>query len=267
MRQLPVLFLLAASGSAAAADTSLAEHSVRTLVDDDEPTEGGEVASARKRKKADGGTPPHFEVGMRARRMTLPKGVMNLWYHDANSPAWPLDDEERPGVSGWSYGLEFTIQNQASNYVFWFDYLDSEMPEGYWDDVEDPPDPFDGDWIRPSNNVGMSMFGFDYTQDVALVKPKNTKGAFGMSLIVGGGVGLGIITGEFDRWIQDDNVPSYELVSQGVPPNAPDKVTRVFPILDLNLGVKFLFAERGFIRFEGGIHTLLFYGMSAGYRF
>lgn len=209
-----------------------------------------------------------FEVGLRTRRISLPRDFLDFQFTDQDSDGWPIDTD-RPYINGFAYGMEFVIQSEKTAGIIWFSYWDSNMPEGYWDEVEDPPDYADGDWLRPTPNLGLITFGGDYAYAVPMVKLSQTRQAFGMDFMVGGGLGLGLMVGQLDRWIPSDSgEPAYVLVEQGEPPSDnPKKIPRVWPIVDVNLGFRFNFGDRVTLRLEGGLHTLLYYGGSLGFRF
>jgi hypothetical protein len=209
-----------------------------------------------------------MEIGLRGRRVSVPRGIMDLWYTDSDVPGWPLPGRERPFINGWAYGLEFVVKSNRTNGIFWFEWLDSSMPEGYWDDVEDPPNPVDGDYIVPSANLGLLTFGADYAYEVPMVRLDQTKGAFGLGFVAGGGLGLAVMVGKMDKWQQSEtDVPSYVLYDQGAAPNGTKDVPRIYPMVDINVGLRFNFGDRVVIRFEGGLHTMLYYGASAGFSF
>jgi hypothetical protein len=209
-----------------------------------------------------------MEIGLRLRRMTVPRGIMDLWYSDEDTPGWPLPGEERPFINGWAYGLEYVVKSNRTNGIFWFEWLDSAMPAGYWDDVEDPPNTVDGDYVRPTPNLGLVTFGADYAYEVPMVRLDQTKGAFGLGFVAGGGLGLGIIVGRLDKWQESETgVPSYVLVEQDADPNGEKEINRFYPMVDINVGLRFNFGDRFVVRVEGGLHTMLYYGASAGFNF
>lgn len=226
-------------------------------------TAASEDAAPRRKRQMD------FEFGFRIRRMTVPRGLMDIWYHDDDDPRWPLA-EDRPYINGWSYGFEFIAKDDRANAIIWVDWVHSGMPTGYWDDVEDPPNFNDGDYLRPSNNLGLFTAGADYMYDIPMVRHEQTKGIFGMSFNVGAGLGVAFMMGRLERWIPDDAAdrPAYLLFQEGQPANADDKdIPRVYPMVNFNAGLRFNFANRFVLRFEGGLHTMLYYGASAGFQF
>ena len=212
-----------------------------------------------------------IELSLRTRNMSLPRGLLDIWFfdnpsRDPRAVGWPLPDESRPHVNGQSYGVEMAFLGDQGGALVYFDYVDSFMGTGYFDDVEDnPPNHLNGDYLRPAPNLGLVAFGANYTFDVPLIKAEKTKGAFAWKFAIGGGLGLGLLTGQIDRWVESDGgEPAFELYHRGDPPNGEKSIPRVFPMVDVNAGMKFIFAERVVLRLEGGLHTLLYWGGSVG---
>lgn len=209
-----------------------------------------------------------MEVGFRFKRVTVPRGLLDIWYHDEDTAGWPLPGEERPFINGYAYGMEWGFKKRTTNAQVWVDWIDSNMPTGYWDDREEPPNTLDGDYIRPAGNLGIFAFGADVAYEVDMVRLDMTKGAFGMSFLVGGGLGLGALIGKLDEWSEDENdVPAYVQFQNGDPPTSEKKVPRFYPMVDVNLALRFNFGDRVILRLEGGLHTLLYYGATLGFRF
>lgn len=220
-------------------------------------------------------TPTHdrkfdLEVGIRFRNVSVPASVMDIWYFDDDDPDWAWIDG-RPKIAGTAMGLEFNLAaHNGSNGIFWAEYIDSRMKAGYWDDIEDQQsvDHLDGDWVAPSRGTGMVSFGGDYAYEALMVKSAQTDGRFAMGFLVGGGLGLGILVGELNRWTADDDGnPSYKRFLDGLPPDDDQNLPRVYPMVDVNAGLRFTFGDRVSWRLEGGLHTLLYYGSSLAVRF
>ncbi len=236
-----------------------------------EPTvEADTPAEEPAPKRAGRGAKLDFEFNFRFRRMTVPRGFMSIWYTDSGDTGWPLANEDRPYINGYAYGLEFVAKNDRANAIVWVDWIDSSMPTGYWDDADDPPDFDDGDYLEPSPNLGLLAVGADYAYEIPLVRLDQTRRMFGLGMYVGGGLGVGVMMGRLERWIPDDDTdtPAYLLYQEGQPANANEKnLTRVYPIVDFNLGLRLNFARRFILRLEGGLHTMLYYGAAAGFQF
>ncbi len=204
-----------------------------------------------------------MEVGFRGRMVSVPKSIMDIWYFDEEDNGHP-----RPRIGGYALGLEFVVKNeQGANGLFYFEYMASTMGEGYWDDREEPPNHLDGDYIVPSPGLGMVALGANYGYEVFFLRTADTDGNFGLSFLVGGGLGIGFLVGELERWGPRGAVPGYARHDQGEESDGLLSVPRVLPIVDLNAGLRFNFADRVVLRVEGGLHTMLYYGASVGLMF
>jgi hypothetical protein len=206
-------------------------------------------------------------VGFRVRGVSVPRSVLDIWYYDKDDPDWAYI-KERPRLLGHAIGLEYWLRGNAANGIFYTEFIDSHMPDGYWDDIEEPPDHLDGDYLSPSRGMGLVAFGADYAYEAHIVKNEMTDDRFALSFLVGGGLGLGALVGRLDRWGPDDNGnPSYKRYLDGLPPDDDKQVPRVYPMVDVNTGLSFDFGDRVNWRLEGGLHTLLYYGTSIGVSF
>lgn len=234
-------------------------------------TEASSTASVRPPKAS--ARDLRVELGFRLRNLSVPRDILDAWYTDSTdrkspNPLWPLPGQERPFVAGTGYGMEVAFQQGKGAGIVWFDWIKSRMPEGYWDDREEPPNGTDGDYIRPANNLGIVSFGADYAHEVQMVRLDQTRDAFALAFVVGGGLGVGFLVGDLDEWSEaNDGTPAYAQVAAGNPPTSEKSVPRVWPMVDVNAGLKFNFGDRVTLRVEGGLHTLLYYGGSVGVRF
>lgn len=218
------------------------------------------------------GTPTHdrsfdMEVGVRVRAVSVPRSVLDIWYFGKDDADWAYI-EDRPRISGTAVGLEYVLRGASANGLFYAEFVDSGMTDGYWDDIEEPADHLDGEYLSPSRGLGLVAFGADYAYEAHLVKTADTEGRFGLSVLIGGGLGLGVLAGRLDRWGPDDQGnPAYKRFLDGLPPDSDKEVPRVFPMVDVNAGLRFNLGDRASIRLEGGLHTLLYYGTSVGVTF
>lgn len=208
-----------------------------------------------------------MEFNFRGRMVSIPRGVLDSWYFDDSDENWAYI-EGRPRVWGYGLGMELVVKSKTANGIFYAEFVDSEMKAGYWDDVEEPPDHLDGDFLSPSPGVGLVAVGANYAYEAHIIETSDTMGRFGLSFLVGGGLGLGVLTGVIDRWgPDDDGNPSYKRYLDGVEPDSDKQLPRVFPMVDLNTGLRFNFGDRVVVRVEGGLHTMLYYGTTAGVMF
>jgi hypothetical protein len=231
----------------------------------------------------------HYEISFRGRMMSVPDSIMNIWFFTEKDPAhYGAGLPPRSKLKGYAVGLEFVVKGDSANGIFYFDYGASLMKPGYFDDKEEPDDHLDGDYVVPTKNFGFVALGADVAPEVHIVRTSKTNGAFGLSLLPGGGLGLGIVTGRLDAWLPCDapsanpqNYPvdrypdgcggvgttSDVVYASGIEA-VKDKVPfDVFPMVDINVALRFNFGNRAVLRVEGGLHTLIYYGATLGIMF
>lgn len=220
-----------------------------------------------------------MEVSPRFRKMGVPDGIIDNWFADETYDDWADGNNPRPSVTAYDIGFEFVIKQPdgGGNGIFYVDYVVSTMEEGYWDDInEEPRVAIDGDYLRPSDNLGLVAIGADFAQEIMFVRSSQTEGKFAMSMLVGGGLGAGILVGKTTcageegficRWGPEGLVPANQRARSGEPEDEVKEIPGVVPIVDLNLGLRFTFGDRVVLRAEGGLHTMPYYGGTIGVMF
>lgn len=210
--------------------------------------------------------PYHHEFSFRGRGMTLPASILDIWYFNESDEGW-IDDADRPKTGGYALGFEYCIKGPSANGIFYFDYADATMKEGYWDDVEEPADHQDGSYIVPAKNFGFVAFGADFGYEVHFVRTEDTNGAFGLSLVPGAGLGVLVVTGDMQEWTPEgvDNAIVHH--DNGDPPSGTVRVPKVLPMLDINFPLRFNFGDRVVMRLETGLHDVVYYGGTLGIMF
>lgn len=214
--------------------------------------------------------PWKFELNVRGRYMGVPAGVMDGWFHSAKDAEWPVVGSDRPKVQGAAYGAEFVFSRDNSMGLFYVEFAQSFMKEGYWDDREDGTASYiDGSWLRPTPLFGAVIVGMNGAYDAELVRLTQTDGKFGLAFEVGGGLGLATIIGHMDEWKQDQTTgePAYSLEANGMPSTVKNLRSPVWPTVDVNLGFKLNFADHAVLRLEAGIHDAFYVGAALGGRF
>lgn len=209
-----------------------------------------------------------MEIGFRSRYVVVPDSILDIWYFNEDDDGWAIPGQKRPDMKGYALGLEYVVKGDSANGIFYFEYINSLLKEGYWDDVEEPPDHGDGDYLVPTDGLGLLTFGADYAYELHFVHTEQTNGQFGMSFLVGGGLGLAVMLGHLDRWGPAGGVPAY--ARHEADPDNPDEIKRipkVYPMVDINAGLRFNFGDRVVLRLEGGLHNLLYCGASLGLMF
>lgn len=211
-----------------------------------------------------------MEVGFRGRMVSVPGGVLDIWYENETADFWPLPGDRRPRIKGYAGGLEFLVKGDTANSIFYVEYIKSLMKAGYWDDRDGNDNPLTGEYLEPSDSLGLITLGANYAYEAKVVHPDRTHKRFGWSLLVGGGLGVAFRTGSINRWVQGpDGEPAYKRYQSGLPSddqkaNVPPAV---LPMVDINGGMRFTFGDRLSLRFEGGLHTMVYYGTSVGLSF
>ncbi len=215
-----------------------------------------------------------MEVNIRSRYMSLffADSILDNWYYDDDTEGHP----DRPAIYGYAFGLEYVIKKDQANGIFYLEYARSLTRGGYWDDVEDDtPNYADGEYILPEN-LGIFTIGADYGMELH-AEPW-------LSFIFGGGLGLGILTGDIIQWnsaIEAEGDPqceqgdpsllgdpetatALERFDAGCGDDGPKGMPSVIPMVDINVGVRFNFSDRATLRLETGLHSLLYVGMATG---
>jgi hypothetical protein len=214
-----------------------------------------------------------MELGFRGRYMGVPRSILDIWFFDDDAPGW-IHNQPRPGVKGYSAGIEFVVKSKVeedssggNDGIFYVQWLANLTPDGYWDDREEPAIHTDGDYLAPTRNLGLVLLGANYAYELHMVKTMNTNGNFGMSMLVGGGLGAAILVGDLEYWRPEGGVTAIERFEAGEPKEGDKPIPPVLPIVDLNLALRFNFGDRLVLRFEGGLQNMLYGGGSLGLMF
>ncbi len=208
-----------------------------------------------------------MEVNFRGRYVFVPRSILDIWYYNEGDAGWADATRSAPRINGYALGLEFVIKNQNANGIFYVEWIESTLKEGYWDDKEEPPDHLDGEFLRPTPNLGMVTFGANYAYEAHFVRTAQTNGAFGLSFLVGGGLGVGIILGDLERWTPLGGRPGFVRYNDGDDFDDYKDIPKVLPMVDINAGLRFNFADRIMLRIEGGLHTMIYGGAALGVMF
>jgi hypothetical protein len=210
-----------------------------------------------------------MESNMRFRQLWVPDKFIDVWFYDSDDPG--ANPFKRPSIQAYVVGFEFNMKTRPKNWIIYAEYMGSLVGDGYWDDVEQgtSAEHEDGDWVRP-DNFGGWFFGSNYAHEFNLTPA--TKDVW-LSLLVGGGLGVGVIQGDLAYWrpgsnaISDQNcypdAPAY-VRKNDCQPDGVKSFPRVLPMVDVTLSARINFADRGSIRLDGGIHDLLYAGGAVG---
>ncbi len=199
------------------------------------------------------------EVNLRIRYAFIPDSVFDLYFYNGDTDNG--NHLARPSVSAFATGIEYVIRNEEANGIFYFEYMPNMTGHGYWDDKEDPPNYDDGDYIALSGLATYNI-GANYGFEVRL-QPW-------FSLMFGGGLGIAIITGEVQKWDGGINGngtyvrpwESYEANKDD--PDGIHEIPSALPLVDIFAAMRFSIAENASIRIEGGLHNLIYGGITGG---
>jgi hypothetical protein len=205
-----------------------------------------------------------MEANLRVRYLSVPNSVMDVWYFDSDDTgANPL---ARPSIRAYAVGGEWVVDKAPATWIFYGEWIGNAMDEGYWDDVEsDPADHADGVWIDP-DGFGMVVLGANYGHQIPIRE--------WLDFLVGGGLGLGFVTGELTVWngggdpdIVDatclERSAAYE--RQAVcEDDGPARVPGLSPLVDLTASARVHFADQGTVRLDAGFHNALYIGTAMG---
>ena len=87
-------------------------------------------------------------------------------------------------------------------------------------------------------------------------------------------MGLGVVTGSLDQWHPGSNSSVLDtdclsnsaayLRYESCENDGAKRIPGVLPIIDLTASTRLNFADRATIRFDFGLHDLIYYGFAAG---
>jgi hypothetical protein len=205
-----------------------------------------------------------MQANLRVRYLSIPSSVMDLWYFDADDAgANPL---ARPDLRAYAIGGEWVIDKAPANWIFYAEYIGNATPEGYWDDVESSPaDHSDGVWVAP-DGFGLVVLGANYGHGIRIRE--------WLDFLVGGGLGLGFVTGELTVWRGGTDPDVADPTCLGTSAayerhavcedDGPARVPGLVPMTDLTASARFRFTDQATVRLDAGFHNALYVGTAAG---
>jgi hypothetical protein len=214
----------------------------------------------------------HYGVDLRLRQVFLPKGLMGLFVERAAG-----------GASNTGFGADLIRRRGTMELQLGFEYEHINLAEGVYINKGDNVAAGDTvDYILSPEHA-MSNFGW-FTIEFSFINnaPINKY----LSFRYGGGLGLGILTGQVKR-MDTACAPgaTNDMVAPGCVPSAyggqgavvpddpgdpepnPYDIPPVFPVINAIVGLQIHPRKDVIINIEGGIRTLPFIGISAGYMF
>ena len=237
-------FVTAAAATLALCGGAAAARAQAALDDDDGGTPTTTTAAAPTAEKARVG------VGFRLRNVRIPQGLLEVFV-----------DRAPAGSSDIGFGLEVSRRRGQFEVQLGLEYEKISVDKGIW--VEN------GDTI-PTDEVDYVEFdGFGWvTAELSFLY--HTEIIPQLSVRYGGGAGIGVLTGDVLR--TDYRCANATLDSCTESPTAtniksPYDLPPVMLVVNAIVGVQIRPTEEIFINIEGGLRTLPFFGMTAGYYF
>ena len=194
---------------------------------------------------------PRIGVGLRLRRVHLPKSLLELFV-----------DRAPGGSAEFGFGAEVIRRKGNFEFAFGLEYEKIEVKDGVWVERDKPP---------PANEVDFVEFeGFGWiTADVTFLH--HTQFGPYFALRYGGGAGIGFFLGEVQRTdyrctstdIENDCAGYVGSENDQTPYDLPP----VFPVLTGLFGGQITPIPNLAINLEVGIRTLPFFGTTLVYYF
>ena len=208
-----------------------------------------------------------MEINLRGRYLSVPNSILDIWFYD-NDDEGALDFK-RPSIRAHAVGIEYVLKLRPVNWIMYYEYVGTMLDEGYWDDVEEPANHHDGDWVRP-DGLGIHVVGASYGHEVAVTDEGQD---VWLSMLFGGGLGFGVVTGELQDWhpgstlegddICDPSGHAYERY-KSCPADGTKRLPSVLPMVDITWSTRINFSDRATLRFDAGLHDVISLGVAMG---
>lgn len=242
---------------ATGAGTAAAEDSPDTTVD---ATTGEEVAPVE-----DPANKVEFGLGVRMRNVRGPSAMIELFVEQAAG-----------GSSNLGLGVELTRRKGNSELQLGVEYERITPGDGIWIAKGDNVPQDEADYIlspeESGEHLGWLTVEFTYFHHTPLTKQ--------IALRFGGGLGIGIVTGELQKLdVQCAPGSSNDNPTPGCLPSrypggmgaergpTPYDLPPVFPVINAIAGVQFRPTDAITVNVEAGLRTFLFFGLSSSYFF
>ncbi len=199
---------------------------------------------------------PKFGLGLRARYVTIPQFLINLFVDHSTT------------MTSFGFGGEFVRRKGNFDIVVGVEYENISPPDGlYQEEGEDPARA--GEYPDFTEFDGLALLGLD----IAFVWHTNLHEK--VQLRYGAGLGIGIVLGSIYQTdtmcpagttISDLDDPTHCPLAAGAPREKAD-VPPVVPIVNLLLGFRFKVNDQISINLEGGFRNMFFFGLGTDYFF
>ncbi len=214
--------------------------------------------------------PLEYGVDIRLRRVFVPTGVLNLFVEHAAG-----------GASNNGIGVDLVRRRGNLELQLGFEFEHIEPEEGVWiNSGDNVATGAEADYIISSERANKSLGWFSVEFTFLNHAPINKY----VAVRYGGGAGIGFITGGLQHYDVICNGATNENPEPGCVPNGIKSpsgaqgtgsgtgpvdydLPPVFPVVNAIIGVQIRPSPKAVVNIEGGIRTLPFIGMSAGYFF
>jgi hypothetical protein len=211
-------------------------------------------------------TPLEYGADIRLRRVFVPKGLLELFVERAPG-----------GASNTGFGVDLVRRRGNLELQLGFEYEHIEPEEGVWINSGDNVAGGDeADYMISAERAGKKFGWFTFEFTFLNHAPINKY----VAIRYGGGAGLGILTGGLQKYdvacvgaTNDNPEPGckpVQLGGTGIDADGQPQdydLPPVFPVVNAIIGVQIRPAPKAVINIEGGIRTIPFIGLSAGYFF
>lgn len=209
---------------------------------------------------------PEYGIDLRLRRVSVPQSVLELFVERAAG-----------GAGNTGFGVDLVRRRGTIELQLGFEFEHIQPGAGVWinkgDNVANGDE---ADYIISADQAGTSL-GWFTVEFTFLNHAEITKK---VAFRYGGGAGLGILTGELQKYdvacvgatndTPDPGCKPQALGGMGVDANnspEPYDLPPVFPVVNAIIGLQIKPTPKSVINIETGIRTIPFLGVSAGYFF
>lgn len=222
------------------------EAAAQAALDDDDTADDSAPATSSLVE----GPKTNIGVGLRLRNVRIPAGMLE-WFIES-VPG---------GVSNYGLGAELARRKGDFEVQFGVEYEKLTVTPGYWVEKDKPLPGPTADRVR-DDGFGWVTAELTFMYHTPIVPQ--------LSVRYGGGAGIGILMGDVRRTDQICNTSSTESCMDD--PNAVNRDTPydlppVMLVINAIVGVQVRPTNEIFINIEGGLRTVPFFGMTAGYYF
>jgi len=240
--------ILTAAALGAALCASATQVQAQAALDDDDSS-AVPISAPSESTAADG---TKIGVGLRLRNVRIPKGLIEIFVERA--PA---------GTSNVGFGAELSRRKGAFEVSLGLEYDQISMEKGIWVDKGDKLPQDDPDFVQ--------FDGFSwYTAELSFMY--HTEIIPQISVRYGGGAGIGVFAGDIRRTDYQCTSAAFDSCNESTNPNdtnrnTPYDLPPVMIVINAVVGLQIRPTDEIFINIEGGIRTMPFFGMTAGYYF